>query len=312
MDVSVVVPLFNEDESLPELTRWIDKVAKDNNLVYEIILINDGSTDNSWTVIKQLCSENKNIKAVKFRRNHGKAAALQCGFQQAQGKVVITMDADLQDSPDEIPELCKMILEQDWDMISGWKKRRNDPIGKTIPSKVFNGLAKMMTGIELHDFNCGLKAYRKDVVKNIELFGEMHRYIPALAKAAGFPKIGEKVVHHRERKYGKSKYGLGRMKGMLDLITIVFVSKFGRKPMHLFGSLGVFCFLVGFIILTYLTYCKIFMSVYNMTQRPIFFLGIICLLVGTQLFLTGFLAELTTRASSDKKYYNIDETINTN
>lgn len=309
-DVSIVVPLYNEEESLPELSAWIDRVAKAHSLAYELIMINDGSTDKSWKVIQDLIKSNPNIKAVRFRHNQGKAAALQCGFEVASGSVVITMDADMQDSPDEIPELVNMILKDEWDMVSGWKKKRNDPIGKTLPSKVFNGLAKLMTGIKLHDFNCGLKAYRLDVVKNIELFGEMHRYIPALAKAAGFSKIGEKVVIHRERKFGKSKYGLGRMKGMLDLITIVFVARFGRKPMHLFGSLGAICFIFGFIILAYLAYAKIVFYAYNMTQRPIFFLGIICLLLGVQLFLTGFIAELITRASSDRVLYKVSERLN--
>jgi len=310
IDVSVVVPLYNEDESLPELAQWVKKVANEHGLSYEIIMVNDGSTDNSWKVIQDLVEKDKNIKAIKFRHNQGKAAALQCGFEYALGKVVITMDADLQDSPEEIPELYKMIFEEDLDMISGWKKKRNDPLNKTLPSKIFNGFAKIMTGIKLHDFNCGLKAYRLDVVKNIELFGEMHRYIPALAKGAGFHRIGEKVVNHHERKYGKSKYGLGRMKGMLDLITIVFVSRFGRKPMHLFGSLGVLCFGAGFLILLILSYEKLVHNVYKMTERPLFYLGAICLILGVQLFLTGFLAELLTRTSSDRTKFHVSDKLN--
>lgn len=312
MQISVVIPLFNEEESLPELTAWIDTVMKNHNFSYEIIMIDDGSTDNSWAVIKKLSLENFHVKGIKFQRNYGKAAGLYKGFEAAQGDVVITMDADLQDSPDEIPALYHMITQEKYDLVSGWKKKRYDPVlSKNIPSKLYNFTVRRMTGIRLHDFNCGLKAYKKQVVKSIEVYGEMHRYIPVLAKWAGFTKIGEKVVQHQERKYGITKFGMERfIRGPLDLLSVIFISKFSKRPMHLFGTFGILSFIIGFIILVHLSYMKLLHEQYNMTQRPLFFLGAICLLVGVQLFLTGFLAELVSRSSSDRNRYVCDETIN--
>ncbi len=308
MDISIVIPLLNEDESLKELTDWISNVMMQNNFTYEIILIDDGSKDKSWNVIEELSKLNTNIKGLKFRRNYGKSAGLNSGFEIAQGDVVITMDADLQDSPDEIPGLYKMIKEDGYDIVSGWKKVRHDPISKTIPSKFYNLTARWITHIKLHDFNCGLKAYRKEVIKSIEVYGEMHRYIPVIAKWAGFNKIGEKVVVHRKRKYGYTKFGLERfLYGYLDLLSIMFVSKFGRRPMHLFGMLGTLIFIIGFSIAAYLAFDKIFYSVYKITQRPIFYLGLLCMIIGTQLFLTGFLAELVSRSSHDRNYYVIEK-----
>jgi len=310
MDISVVIPLFSEEESIPELSQWIVKVMDVNKFSYEVIFVDDGSRDNSWNIIEQLSKENNNIKGIKFRRNYGKSAALNCGFQEAQGDVVITMDSDLQDSPDEIPELFKMIKEQGFQLVSGWKKKRYDPITKTIPTKLFNAAARKASGIKLHDFNCGLKAYRKDVVKTIEVYGEMHRYIPVIAKWAGFTKIGEKVVLHQKRKYGKSKFGLSRfINGFLDLMTISFMGKFGKRPMHLFGLWGTFLFLIGFGIAAYLAYAKIALATYKMTERPLFYLGMLCMLIGSQMFLTGFLAEMISRNSTERNHYVIEKKI---
>ncbi|HOW32656.1 MAG TPA: glycosyltransferase family 2 protein, partial [Bacteroidales bacterium] len=291
MDISIVVPLFNEEESLPELCRWIERVVNDNGYTYEILLVDDGSTDKSWETVENLHAANPNIKGIKFRRNYGKSAALNQGFQAAKGKVVITMDADLQDSPDEIPELYKMITRDGFDLVSGWKKRRYDSkLTKNIPSKLYNATTRRLSGVKLHDMNCGLKAYRSEVVKSIEVYGEMHRYIPVIAKWAGFRKIGEKVVEHRKRKFGITKFGWERfINGFLDLVTIMFVSKFGKKPMHLFGSLGTLLFLIGFVIAGYLAWARIFFAAYKMTERPIFYFGLLAMILGTVLFMTGFL-----------------------
>lgn len=310
-DISVVVPLYNEEESLPELFAWIKKVMDANHFSYEIIAVNDGSTDSSWKVIEELAQKDANIKGICFQRNYGKSAALNEGFIAAKGNVVITMDADLQDSPDEIPGLYKMITEEGYDLVSGWKKKRLDPkFSKNIPSKLFNAVTRKISGIYLNDFNCGLKAYDKEVVKSIEVYGEMHRYIPVLAKWAGFNKIGEKVVVHRERKYGVTKFGLERfVNGFLDLMSITFVTRFGKKPMHLFGTLGVLSFALGFLILLYLSLTKIFFTQTGMTSRPLFFFGVITIIVGVQLFLTGFLAELVARSSSDRNSYLIKKKI---
>ena len=313
MDISVVVPLLNEEESLPELSEWIDRVALENKLNYEVIFVDDGSTDDSWKVINQLASKNNAIKALRFRRNYGKSAALNEGFKIAQGKVIITMDADLQDSPDEIPELFDMITNQGFDMVSGWKKKRHDPISKTLPSRFFNATTRRISGIPLHDFNCGLKAYSHDLAKNLEVHGEMHRYIPVIAKWTGYRKIGEKVVQHRERKYGRTKFGISRfVKGYLDLLSITFVSKFGKRPMHLFGALGSLLFFLGFVIAGYLAYAKFFMAAYRMTERPLFYFGLLAMILGTQLFLTGFRAGLISLQTRDKPLYQIKETINQN
>ena len=307
-DISIVVPLLNEEESLPELAAWIHRVANAHQLSYEIWMVDDGSTDKSWQVIEQLASQNPCIKGIKFRRNYGKSAALNEGFRAVNGRVVITMDADLQDSPDEIPELYQMITAEGFDLVSGWKKKRYDPISKTIPTKLFNAATRLASGIHLHDFNCGLKAYNVEVVKNIEVYGEMHRYIPVIAKWAGFTKIGEKVVQHQKRKYGKTKFGLERfINGFLDLMSITFVGKFGKKPMHLFGTLGLIAFGIGFCILLYLSIAKLLWQEYYMTERPLFFLGILVLLVGSQLFLTGFLAELVSRNSPRRNHYLIEK-----
>lgn len=311
MDISIVIPLLNEHESLPELTNWIEKVMNANKFSYEIIFIDDGSTDNSWDVIKELKKQNSNIKAIKFIRNYGKAAALMVGFQEAQGDVVITMDADLQDDPEEIPALYKMIKEQNYDLVSGWKKKRYDPIlSKNLPSKIFNFTARIVSGIKLHDFNCGLKAYKNKVVKAIELYGDMHRYIPIIAANAGFKKIGEKVVVHHKRKYGKTKFGASRfINGFLDLLVVNFLSKFIKKPMHFFGTLGLFFFVIGFAILAWLSIEKIFFHIPQITLRPIFYLGLLCFLFGTQLFLTGLLGELISRNSPIRNQYIIEEKI---
>lgn len=315
MDISVIVPLYNEAESLPELTAWIERVMKDNNFTYEILFINDGSTDESWDVIKDLQSKNDCVKGVCFRRNYGKSPALNTGFQRAQGDVVITMDADLQDSPDEIPELYRMITQEGYDLVSGWKKKRYDPLSKTIPTKLFNATARAVSGIYLHDFNCGLKAYRKKVVKHIEVYGDMHRYIPFLAKAAGFKKIGEKVVQHQARKYGVTKFGLNRfVNGYLDLATLWFQTKFGIKPMHFFGLLGSLVFFLGLISVIVVGATKL----YNMymgnpyilvTDSPYFYLSLTAMILGTQLFLTGFIGELITRNSPERNHYEIEEEI---
>lgn len=312
MDISVIVPLFNEEESLPELEAWIRRVMEENNFSYEIIMVDDGSTDDSWRVVENLVREHSHVRGISFRRNYGKSAALNTGFQAAQGEVVITMDADLQDSPDEIPGLHRMITEEDFDLVSGWKKKRYDPISKTIPTKLFNGATRMLSGIKLHDFNCGLKAYRKKVVKSIEVYGEMHRYIPVMAKAAGFRRIGEKVVEHRARKYGKTKFGLERfINGFLDLMSITFVSRFGKRPMHFFGTIGTLSFIVGFLIFALLSFEKFFSESYtgNLADRPLFFFSILLLIIGVQLFTAGFLAELVSRSSSDRNKYLIEKEI---
>ena len=316
MDITVVVPLYNEAESLPELAAWIERVMNANNYSYEVLFINDGSTDNSWDIITELNIKNPCLKGVCFRRNYGKSPALNTGFLRAQGDVIITMDADLQDSPDEIPELYKMITVDGYDLVSGWKKKRYDPLSKTIPTKLFNATARKVSGIHnLHDFNCGLKAYRKDVVKHIEVYGDMHRYVPYLAKNAGFNKIGEKVVQHRARKYGVTKFGLDRfVNGYLDLLTLWFFAKFGVKPMHFFGLLGSLMFFIGFIACIVVGGLKL----YNMwmgnhytlvTNSPYFYLALTAMILGTQLFLTGFLGELITRNSSERNHYEISEEI---
>jgi glycosyltransferase involved in cell wall biosynthesis len=310
LQVSLVIPLKNEEESLPELEAWIRRVCETEQLSYEIIFIDDGSTDRSWDVILQLKAQNPNIKAIKFRRNYGKSAALHTGFGIVNGEVVITMDADLQDSPDEIPALRNMILQEGLDLVSGWKKRRHDPLSKTIPSKLFNAVARGISGIQLHDFNCGLKAYRYSVAKSIEVYGDMHRWMPVLAKWAGFTKIGEKVVEHRARKYGYSKFGWERIiTGFLDLLSVYFVGKFGKKPMHFFGTLGTLSFILGFAVLAWLSYSKLINSEYGIAERPAFFFGIVALLIGTQLFLVGFLAELNNRNAVNKDQYLIESEI---
>lgn len=309
MDISVVVPLYNEAESLPELTGWIHKVMESNRFSYEIILVDDGSNDDSWPVVRELMKSNQAIKAIRFRRNYGKAAALNVGFDAACGKVVITMDADLQDSPEEIPELYQLISSGKYDLVSGWKKKRHDPIGKRWPSKVYNLLIRMLSGIKLHDFNCGLKAYNGRVVKSIEVYGDMHRYIPVLAKKAGFKKIGEKVVQHQARKFGYSKFGIGRASGMLDIISILFVSKFGKKPMQFFGLWGSLMFATGTTIAFYLAYAKFFLAEYKMTERPLFYFGLLAMIIGVQLFTAGFLGELISRSAHDKDQYLIEEKI---
>ena len=308
MDISIVIPFLNEEESLPELTDWIQRVANANYFSYEIIMVDDGSSDKSWYVVEELRKKNPNIKGIKLQRNYGKSAALNEGFRAAQGEVVITMDADLQDSPEEIPELRRMIMEDGYDIVSGWKKTRHDPIGKTLPSKFFNWFTKKVSKINLHDFNCGLKAYKLKVVKSIEVYGEMHRYIPLLAKWAGFKKIGEKVVEHRARKYGKSKFGMSRLvTGGLDLASILFVGKYGKRPMHFFGTWGAFAFFLGLVIFIYLTISKFFFDKTGLTQRPLFFFAILAMIIGTQLFVTGFVAELISRNAPGRNTYLIEE-----
>ena len=316
MDISVVIPLYNEEESLPELYDWIERVANEHALSFEVIFVNDGSTDHSWDVIQQLSERSDHVKGIKFRRNYGKSPALFCGFKEAQGNVVITMDADLQDSPDEIPELYRMIVEDGYDLVSGYKQKRYDPLSKTIPTKLFNATVRRISGIKnLHDFNCGLKAYRKDVVKNIEVYGEMHRFIPYLAKNAGFDKIGEKVVHHQARKYGKSKFGLNRfVNGYLDLMTLWFLGTFGRKPMHVFGFLGTIMFLVGVISAIIIGAGKLIALSKGVPQRlvtdsPYFYISLTMMIIGTQLFLAGFLGDLISRSSSNRNEYQIEEAI---
>lgn len=315
MQISVVIPLLNEYESLPELHEWIARVMKEHNFSYEVVFVDDGSKDKSWQVIESLSKENANVKGIKFRRNYGKSAALHVGFDAAGGDVVITMDADLQDSPDEIPELYKMITEQGFDLVSGFKEKRHDPISKTVPTKLFNWATRKMSGIKLRDFNCGLKAYRKDVVKSIEVYGEMHRYIPVIAKWAGFDKIGEKVVHHRERKYGHTKFGLERfINGFLDLLTITFISKFGKRPMHLFGTLGTLMFVIGFVIAAWLGIEKL-ITVYHheraplVTTNPFFYIALTTMVLGTLLFLTGFMSELILRNSSVRNNYLLEKKV---
>lgn len=310
MDISIVVPLFNEEESLPELEAWIDRVMQKHSFSYELIMVDDGSTDSSWKVIEDLVRKNKNIRAFKFQRNYGKSAALNVGFEAAQGEVVVTMDADLQDSPDEVPELYRMVMEEKYDLVSGWKKKRNDPASKRLPSKVYNRLVRWLTKIDLHDFNCGLKAYRRPVVKSISVHGDLHRYLPVLAKIAGFKKIGEKVVQHNARKYGVSKFGLGRARGMFDLLTLAFIGRFAKKPMHFFGTLGTLFFFIGVVILVYLSIAKLIYQEYGIADRPLFYFGILTLIVGSQLFLTGFLAEMITRNNQDKNQYVIETIIN--
>jgi glycosyltransferase involved in cell wall biosynthesis len=310
MDVSIIVPLLNEEESLPELCAWIERVANENNFTHEIILVDDGSTDGSWEKIECLRAKNNHIRGIKFQRNYGKSAALNEGFKAAHGDVVITMDADLQDSPEEIAPLRRMIIDDGFDLVSGWKKQRHDPISKTIPSRFFNWVTSKVSKIQLHDFNCGLKAYRVKVVKSIEVYGEMHRYIPLLAKWAGFKKIGEKVVEHHPRKYGKSKFGVGRLiTGGLDLASILFVGKYAKRPMHFFGTWGSLAFLIGFIISVYLFISKFFFDRTGLTQRPLFFFGIVFMIIGTQLFVTGFLAELLARNAPGRNTYLIEKKI---
>ena len=309
--LSVVIPVYDESESLPELVAWIDRVVSQHALhPFEVIMVDDGSNDDSWKVIHNLRLSYPWIKGIRFRRNYGKSAALQKGFEAASGDVIITMDADLQDSPEEIPELMRMITTEHYDLVSGWKKNRKDPVGKRWPSKFFNAVTRRASGIKLHDFNCGLKAYRHEVVKNIEVYGEMHRYIPVIAKWAGFRRIGEKVVQHQSRKFGKSKFGWERMvNGFLDIMSIMFVGKFGKRPMHLFGSLGILFFLLGFGILAYLSVLKYFKDIVKISDRPIFYFGIVTLIIGSQLFLTGFLAELVSRNAPQRNKYRIAETI---
>lgn len=315
LDISIVIPLLNESESLPELEAWIARVTQENNYAYEVVFIDDGSTDNSWEVIQSLSEKNSNIKGIRFRRNYGKSAALNVGFNAAKGNVIITMDADLQDSPDEIPGLYKKVIEEKYDLVSGWKKKRYDPITKTLPTKLFNWATRKMSGIYLHDFNCGLKAYSNEVVKNIEVYGEMHRYIPVIAKSAGFKKIGEQVVEHRSRKYGTTKFGLNRfVNGLLDLLTIFFMGKFGKKPMHFFGVYGLLSFILGFSIAMYLLLSKLIHVVNHeraplVADSPLFYLGLVCMVIGTQLFLAGFLGELVSRSSGERNQYSVSETI---
>jgi glycosyltransferase involved in cell wall biosynthesis len=312
LDLSIVIPLLNEEESLPELHDWIHKVISTNGLSYELIFIDDGSKDNSWNVIHKLRDKNEHVRAVKFQRNYGKSAALQVGFQLAKGSVVVTMDADLQDSPEEIPALRRMILDQDFDVVSGWKRKRHDPISKTIPTKLYNWAARRITRIHLHDFNCGLKAYKLAVVKSIELYGDMHRYVPALAKYAGFTQIGEKEVLHQARKYGVTKFGLNRfLNGPLDLMTVAFMGKFGKKPMHFFGALGMFMFMIGFGLIFYLGVDKLFIhtTARNLAQRSEFFIALSAMIMGVQFFLAGFLAELIGRNSYTRNHYLIEQEI---
>ena len=316
MDISVIIPLYNEAESLPELTAWIERVMKENKFTYEIIFINDGSTDNSWEVIENLSKENNSIHGIKFRRNYGKSPALYCGFERAQGDVVITMDADLQDSPDEIPELYRMITKEGYDLVSGYKQKRYDPLSKTIPTKLFNATARLVSGIKnLHDFNCGLKAYRNEVVKSIEVYGDMHRYIPYLAKNAGYNRIGELVVHHQARKYGSSKFGISRFfHGYLDLMSLWFLSRFSYRPMHIFGFWGTLMFFIGFIAAFIVGANKLYamsqgLAYRLVTDSPYFYLALTMMILGTQLFLTGFLAELISRTSQERNKYNIAKEI---
>ncbi|MBN8838559.1 MAG: glycosyltransferase family 2 protein [Sphingobacteriia bacterium] len=311
MDISVVIPLLNEEESLPELSEWIERVMNEYMFSYEVLFIDDGSTDNSWNVIEAITRRNPCFKGIKFQRNYGKSAALNEGFKAAMGDVIITMDADLQDSPDEIPELRKMVIEEGYDLVSGWKKKRYDnKLTKNLPSKIFNAAARYSSGIKLHDFNCGLKAYRKKVVKSIEVFSEMHRYIPVIAKAAGFKKIGEKIVEHRARKYGITKFGWNRfVNGFLDLFTISFINKFGKKPMHFFGLYGTLSFLIGFAMIIYFVIAKITDTEFALTNRPSFYIALTIMIIGMQLFLVGFIAELIVRNASERNVYLIEDKI---
>jgi len=308
LNISVVIPLLNEEESLPELTAWIDKVMQQNGFDYEIIFVDDGSTDNSWTVIQSLASRFRAVKAIKFQRNYGKSAALNEAFKAAKGQVIITMDADLQDSPDEIPELYRMVMEDGYDLVSGWKKKRYDnTFTKNLPSKLYNAVTRRMSGIKLHDMNCGLKSYRKNVVKSIEVYSEMHRYIPVLAKWAGYRKIGEKVVEHRARKFGVSKFGLSRfINGPLDLASILFVSRYGKKPMQFFGLLGMLVFLAGFLMVAYLIIAKLVFEDYSLSNRPPFYMALTCMVIGTMFFLTGFIAELVVRNAPERNNYLVE------
>ena len=319
IQISVVIPFYNEDESLPELLAWIERVMNENNFTYEIIMVDDGSTDNSWAVVEKLSVTNPFIKAIKFRRNYGKSAALNVAFHKVQGNVVITMDADMQDSPDEIPGLYNMIVNDGFDLVSGWKKKRYDPITKTLPTKIFNWATRKMSGIELNDFNCGLKAYKVDVVKAIEVYNEMHRYIPVLAKWNGFTKITEKEVVHRARKYGVTKFGFDRfINGFLDLLTIFFVSKFGKKPMHFFGVLGTLFFILGFFGAAYIGLQKLWYISHNMnlnrgiTEQPMFYISLVSIIIGMQLFLAGFIGELISRNSNERNHYGITKYIGYN
>lgn len=310
-DISIVIPLFNEDESLPELHAWIQRVCAENKLSYEVLLLDDGSTDSSWSVIESLAKQDSSVRGIRMRKNYGKSAALNVGFKEAVGEVVITMDADLQDSPDEIPELRRMIQEEGFDVVSGWKKKRYDPLSKTIPTKLFNWATRKMSDLELHDFNCGLKAYRNEVVKNIEVYGEMHRYIPVIAKWNGFPKIGEKAVEHRARKFGSTKFGMDRfINGFLDLMSLYFMSKFGKRPMHFFGLYGVLSFVIGFAMAAWILIDKLVHIWQNtsarlVTDNPLFYIGLIAMVIGTQLFLAGFLGELVSRSNPERDQYNI-------
>ncbi|WP_394371038.1 glycosyltransferase family 2 protein [Hymenobacter terricola] len=316
MEISIVIPLLNEAESLPELTRWIARVLEAHGLSYEVILIDDGSTDDSWSVIETLGAEDATLRGIRFNRNYGKSAALNVGFEAARGRVVCTMDADLQDSPEELPELYRMIVEDKFDLVSGWKQKRFDPLSKTVPTKLFNGATRVISGIQLHDFNCGLKSYDQRVVKSIEVYGEMHRYIPVIAKWNGFRKIGEKVVQHQERKYGVTKFGLERfVYGFLDLASITFVSRFRRRPMHFFGTLGSLSFLVGILITLWLTGEKVYLSLQNLrarnvTDQPLFFMALVAVIVGVQLFLAGFLAEMVQLNGPRRNDYLVRETLN--
>ena len=315
MNISVVIPLFNEEESLPELCAWIDKVMQKNNFTYEVLLIDDGSKDKSWEVVEQISVENTNIKGIKFRRNYGKSAALNVGFAKAKGDVVITMDADLQDSPEEIPTLYNKIVTEGFDLVSGWKAKRYDPLTKTIPTKLFNWAARKASGIYLHDFNCGLKSYKNTVVKSVEVHGEMHRYIPVLAKWAGFSNITEQVVEHQSRKYGVTKFGMERfVNGFLDLITITFVSRFGKKPMHFFGVLGTLMFIIGLGLFTYITGCKLYamftdIPAKNIAEMSGFYIALTSMLIGVQLFLAGFIAEMVSRNAYDRNNYQVEKEV---
>lgn len=317
MQLSIVIPSYNEDESIPDLHEWLTRVMKENNFTYELLFIDDGSKDNTWGVIEQLAKKDDHVKGIKFQRNYGKAAALQSGFQVVQGDVVVTMDADLQDSPDEVPELYRMITEDGFDLVSGWKQKRYDPLTKTIPTKLYNGVTRMMSGINLHDMNCGLKAYKKEVVKSVEVYGDMHRYIPVLAKKAGFGKIGEKVVQHQARKYGTTKFGLERfINGPLDLMSVLFMTRFGKRPMHVFGFLGGLMFLLGFGFTFWVLLQKALFVFWEVGLKPplvtdnvIFYIALVAMLMGTQLFLAGFLGELVVRSASDRNDYLIEKTI---
>jgi len=316
MDISIVVPVYNEEESLGELREWIESILSVHSFDYEVIFVDDGSNDGSWKVIEELSGKHTAVRGIRFRRNYGKAAALHTGFQSASGEIVVTLDADLQDSPEEVPEMVRMIREEGYDLVSGWKKKRYDPLTKRIPSRFYNWIARQVSGIKLHDFNCGIKAYRNQVVKSIEVYGDMHRYIPFLAKRAGFTKMGEKVVQHQKRKYGVTKYGMKRfIVGYLDLISIGFIGRFGKRPMHLFGTFGTLVFLAGFFAAAWLGGQKVYFSIHSIpmprvTQSPYFFLALTAMIIGTQLFLAGFLGELITRNSTDRNTYLIDETTN--